>query len=91
VDQDGIDRVEFWQGGKKLGQVSQPPFTLSVAMNEVGTIGMSARAYDAYGASADSTLMQIRVVSALLSKIADQAVDEGALLRVDLGTYKTQF
>ena len=91
VDQDGIDRVEFWQGGKKLGQVSQPPFALSpfalsVAMTEVGTVGVVARAYDAYGASADSTSMQITVVPALISKIADQAADEGALFRLDLGT-----
>ncbi len=90
VDQDGIDRVEFWQGGKKLGQVSQPPFALSpfalsVAMTEVGTIGVMARAYDAYGASADSTSTQITVVPALISKIADQAADEGALFRLDLG------
>ena len=86
VDQDGIDRVEFWQGGKKLGQVLQPPFAFSIAMTEVGTIGVVARAYDAYGASVDSTSMQITVVPALFSKVADQAVDEGALFRLDLGT-----
>ena len=85
VDQDGIDRVEFWQGGKKLGGVSQPPFALTIAMTEVGTIGVVARAYDAYGVSGDSTSMQITVVPALFSKIADQAVDEGALFRLDLG------
>jgi hypothetical protein len=85
VDQDGIDRVEFWQGGKKLGQVSQPPFALSVPMTSVGTFGFMARAFDIYGASADSTSMQITVAPALFSKIADQAFDEGTLFRLDLG------
>ncbi len=85
ADQDGIDRVEFWQGGKKLGQVSQPPFALSVPMTSVGTFGVMARAFDTYGASADSTSMQITVAPALFSKIADQAVDEGTLFRLDLG------
>ena len=85
ADQDGIDRVEFWQGGKKLGEVSQPPFALLVPMTSVGTFGFMARAFDTYGASADSTLMQITVAPALFSKIADQAVDEGTLFRLDLG------
>jgi bacillolysin len=85
VDQDGIDRVEFWQGGKKLGEVSQPPLALSVPMTSVGTFGFMARAFDTYGASADSTSMQITVAPALFSKIADQAFDEGTLFRLDLG------
>jgi Zn-dependent metalloprotease len=85
ADQDGIDRVEFWQGGKKLGEVSQPPLALSVPMTSVGTFGFMARAFDTYGASADSTSMQITVAPALFSKIADQAFDEGTLFRLDLG------
>lgn len=86
ADQDGIDRVEFWQGGKKLGEVSQPPFSLSVPMTSAGTFGIVARAFDTYGASADSASIQVTVVPVLFAKVADQAVDEGTLLRLDLGS-----
>jgi Zn-dependent metalloprotease len=86
ADQDGIDRVEFWQGGKKLGEVSQPPFALSVPMTSAGTFGIVARAFDTYGASADSASIQVTVVPALFAKVADQAVDEGTLFRLDLGS-----
>jgi bacillolysin len=92
VDQDGIDRVEFWQGGKMLGEVMQPgevpqpSFSLSVPMTTPGTFGIVARAFDTYGASADSASIQVTVVPALFAKVADQAVDEGIVFRLDLGS-----
>ena len=61
-DSDGsIARVEFYQGGTRLGQTSTSPYSLTWTISAPGTYSLSAIAFDNQGASTQSVAINISV------------------------------
>ncbi len=61
-DPDGsINRVEFWQGGGLIGQVTSAPYQLAWNGIGVGTYTVFARAYDNAGAMTQTGSISMRV------------------------------
>jgi hypothetical protein len=54
LDDVGVARVEFYEGEARLGSDASAPYSLSVAVTDVGTRTFTARAFDAAGNSATS-------------------------------------
>jgi hypothetical protein len=52
---EGIVLVEFFQDGNKLGEATSQPFTFLWTNTPAGTFGISAKATDGDGVSANTT------------------------------------
>ncbi|MEE9216284.1 MAG: transglycosylase domain-containing protein, partial [Anaerolineales bacterium] len=62
-DEVGIERVEFFAGGRRIGTATSAPFTVDWALpNRTGEYEVFARAYDTAGNRADSQRIQIEIV-----------------------------
>lgn len=62
ADSDGtVAKVEFFEGGAKIGESSTAPYQLAVSGLSTGTYTFTARATDNYGASTDSLARNVIV------------------------------
>ncbi len=56
-DEDGdLDRVEFWLGERKLGQVSKAPFNFMYVADQIGELTLAAKAIDKTGLTATDSV-----------------------------------
>lgn len=60
-DSDGIARVEFYQGSTKLGEDTSSPYAFTWTNVAAGSYGLTARAFDNLGASANSAVVNVTV------------------------------
>lgn len=60
-DKDGIDKVEFFNGSKKIGESTKAPYSFTWSNALEGTYFITARAIDKKGNSTQSTSMPIYV------------------------------
>jgi hypothetical protein len=64
VDEVGLERVEIFADGRKIGSTTSAPFTVDWELpDEIGEYEIFARAYDAAGNRAESQRIQIEIVS----------------------------
>ncbi len=62
TDADGtVDKVEFYNGAQKLGEVSNAPYTWSVSNVLLGTYNFTAKAYDNHSAAITSNSVNVSV------------------------------
>ncbi len=61
-DNDGIARVEFYAGATKIGEDSTAPFSFDWTTGATGDFSITAKAVDALGTTATSTVVIVHVV-----------------------------
>ncbi len=62
-DEVGLERIEFFAGGRRIGIVTSAPFTVHWELpNRTGDYEIFARAYDAAGNLAESQRIQIEII-----------------------------
>jgi hypothetical protein len=71
-DNIGVTKVEFYRGATKLGEDTSAPFTASLALTSAdnGSLGFTARAFDAAGNQADSSAVTVNVAIPVSDTIA---------------------
>jgi len=82
TDNDGIEKVEFFNGKEIIGEVSNAPYEFDVTGLEDGTYYLSAKAYDKKGNKTQSNAIAVHV--------NDITMEDSQWAATDIGKAETQ-
>jgi hypothetical protein len=85
-DEHGISRVEFYEGSRKLGEDSTPPYAFDWTGVAAGNYRVTARAIDSLGGAADSTAVTVTITAGPPIRVAATRLPGGSVRLVVTAT-----